>query len=279
MGNITKAAQELGYTQARVSQIINHLEEELGVPVFTRSRTGIQVLPKARSLLEKMEKTIQAEDELLKAAKSISALDNNTIRICSFGSFIRNLLPGLMSGFMEIYPHIVFKVQEYEEYVYIARQVMNNEADIAFVVQQNFEQFEQFEFLPLIKDAYVVVMPQGHPLSEEEEIDIQQLRKYQFIVPNEGLNNEILCEVIQTCKTVSNFEGKLLNDSMTIGLVEKGWGISIIPELFMRNVGAKIVRRPLKGDYYRVIGMGTKLTADVSPAGRKFIRFVKDYYK
>nr|MCR5022019.1 LysR family transcriptional regulator [Ruminococcus sp.] len=43
IGNITKAAELLGYTQSGISRIIGKLEEELGTPIVTRNRTGIEL--------------------------------------------------------------------------------------------------------------------------------------------------------------------------------------------------------------------------------------------
>ncbi|WP_239459548.1 helix-turn-helix domain-containing protein [Limosilactobacillus coleohominis] len=39
-GSFTKAAAELGYTQSSVSQLVASLENELGIKMLIRSRTG-----------------------------------------------------------------------------------------------------------------------------------------------------------------------------------------------------------------------------------------------
>ncbi|MGG1252000.1 LysR family transcriptional regulator [Brevibacillus agri] len=40
-GSFTRAAEEIGFTQSAVSQMIQSLEKELGVSLFHRSRNGI----------------------------------------------------------------------------------------------------------------------------------------------------------------------------------------------------------------------------------------------
>ena len=44
-GSFTKAAEELGYTQSAVSQMIQTLEEELSTTLISRSRKGITLTP------------------------------------------------------------------------------------------------------------------------------------------------------------------------------------------------------------------------------------------
>ena len=41
LGNLTKTAELLGYTQPAVSRMISELEKEWGITLFTRSRTGV----------------------------------------------------------------------------------------------------------------------------------------------------------------------------------------------------------------------------------------------
>ena len=57
LGNLTRAAEQLGYTQSGLSYVIKTLETELGFPLLVRSRTGVRptedcqrILPLLRDL-------------------------------------------------------------------------------------------------------------------------------------------------------------------------------------------------------------------------------------
>ena len=59
LGSFTRAADELGVTQAAVSRQIRHLEELLGFPLFLRLHRSIQLTPKGQVLYETMFDTLQ----------------------------------------------------------------------------------------------------------------------------------------------------------------------------------------------------------------------------
>lgn len=51
LGNLTKAASELGYTQSGASHQIKSVEEELGIKILQRDRSGTKLTTEGRLLL------------------------------------------------------------------------------------------------------------------------------------------------------------------------------------------------------------------------------------
>ena len=45
LGNFTRAAEQLGYSQSAVSQMVKTLESELGATLIERRKDGIAILP------------------------------------------------------------------------------------------------------------------------------------------------------------------------------------------------------------------------------------------
>ena len=50
-GNLSRAADFLGYTQPAVSQMISSMEDEFAVKLLIRSRTGVRLTPEGERLL------------------------------------------------------------------------------------------------------------------------------------------------------------------------------------------------------------------------------------
>ena len=67
------------------------------------------------------------------------------------------------------------------------------------------------------------------------------------------------------------------NDYAIINLVAEGLGVSILPELLLRNYRSGAVAMPMDPPQYRMLGMGVPQLKAVSPATRNFMRYVRDY--
>ena len=63
-------------------------------------------------------------------------------------------------------------------------------------------------------------------------------------------------------------------DFAIMAMVEKGMGISILPDLILQRVPYKIEIRPLKEPYYRSIGLAMKNRKNLTPAVQKFIEYL-----
>ena len=50
-GNITAAAEDLGYTASGASRAIQSLEQEIGFPLLERSRIGVSATQECRKIL------------------------------------------------------------------------------------------------------------------------------------------------------------------------------------------------------------------------------------
>lgn len=85
-GSFSRAAEELGYTQSAVSQMVRSLEEELHTTLFIRSRHGVSLTANGEELLPHIRNICNAHRMLWDRQKEILGLQEGTIRIGSIAS-------------------------------------------------------------------------------------------------------------------------------------------------------------------------------------------------
>lgn len=59
-----------------------------------------------------------------------------------------------------------------------------------------------------------------------------------------------------------------------MAMVEKGMGVSILPDMILKDIPYKIEIRSLEKPYYRSIGLAVKKQSHLTPAVKKFIEYL-----
>lgn len=128
---ISQAAKELGYSQSAVSQTIKSLEEELETTLFIRQKSGVILSKDGHAYLPYL-KSVQASLANLRTKKQeMKGLDQAILRIGTFTSISRHLLPSLMKEFIEMYPNVQFELYQ-SEYTNIEQQLLEGSLDLGF---------------------------------------------------------------------------------------------------------------------------------------------------
>ncbi len=223
IGNITKAAEILGYTQSGISRIIGKLEEELGTSIVTRNRTGIELRDHAKPLIDTISQIVRLEDQLCQISDNIQKNSSNTIRIATFRTAAVEIIPQLIKGYCEVDPLVHFEITERGRFSYVEEELQSGRVDLAFTA--DFACADQ-GFLPLVRDYYYAVLPEGHPLCREKVVTAPMLSSYPFLISDAAEENENLRSYIALLRDQSDLvRMKMLDDSMTVSMVEKGLGI------------------------------------------------------
>lgn len=100
--NMTKAAEELYVSQSSLSQYLTKLEQEIGTPLFFRTKGELTLTPAGKLYTEAAEKVIHIKTQLY---KDISSLDNKghiTIGVTS--QFGLRALTEIIPKFKAAYP-------------------------------------------------------------------------------------------------------------------------------------------------------------------------------
>lgn len=269
-GSFTKAAKELNYAQSSVSKMIADLEKEWGVTLLERNRKGLyltssgeQILPYVRTVLQDFQKLEGYIDQL-------HGVQTGTVRIGTFASVAINWLPNIFAEFQRDYPGIDCEMflGDYEE---VEQWIEEGRVDCGFI---RMPSTTKLDTILLKEDAYKVVLPMGHPLAALEKINIKKLDKQPFFLLEQGGKTEVT-ELLEKKQVHPNIRFTTWEDFAIMSMVEKGLGISILPEMILQRIPYKIEIRPLEEPYYRKICIAMKNGKRITPATQKFIEYLK----
>lgn len=274
LGSLSKASEELGYTQSGISHMMQSLEDEVGFPLMIRTSSGIFPNSEGEMLLPIIRQLLNTNESLEQSIAKIKGADTGHIRIASFSSMAIYWLPNIISAFQKDYPNVEIQIIEGGA-DRIDAMMDNHEADMClYTGGEN----RPFDWLPLCRDELLALLPPGHPLTERDAVPIEAFQNEQFIMPLAGYDYEVH-HVLDRLEHYPHIRFSACNDYAIISLVTAGLGVSILPELLLRNYQNDAVAMPLDPPQYRILGMGVPQLKSVSPVTRNFMRYVQDYAK
>ncbi|MGG1677791.1 LysR family transcriptional regulator [Neobacillus sp. NRS-1170] len=272
-GSFTKAAEELGYTQSAISQMVHSLEEELSTTLILRSRTGITLTPDGEEFLPFIKNICNSHRELQEKLKEMEGLNSGLIRIGTFSSVSCHWLPGLIKDFKQKYPNVQFELHQ-GDYTDIFHWIKDGSVDFGFV---NPKSVSNLTTIPLQEDEMLAVLPIEHPLAAHHKVSLKELTNDPYILLDEGEISEPLT-IFNQHNFQPNIQYRVYDDYSIMSMIEQGLGISILPKLVLSRCPYKIVAKSISPSVVRTISLAYKDKRVLPIASRYFIDFIMERY-
>lgn len=253
-GSLTAAADELGYTQSGLTHMMNSLEEELGVKLLVRSKSGVLLSTAGQELLPLMRSVAESVDELEQMAEKVRMKSVTNLRLGAFSSVAGHWLPGIISEMRQINPSlgVSIQVKPIDE---IYEAVRRDELDCAIISYQA-ALCSGLCWEPLEKDPLMAILPADHEFSgdsfpvksfEGEEFLMPSYRFDMDILPLFGTNGSKINPIIRYTN---------LDDAAIASMVAHGLGLSILSELIVKSIKEQGIRAlPLEPAADRSMGV------------------------
>lgn len=272
--SFSDAARVMGYTQSAVSQMIKALEEELGVTLLLRSRTGVTLTREGELLLPYIRDVANAHRMLSEQAANFHGLQSGTIRIGTFTSVSSRLLPPVMKAFKEAHPNLRFELHQ-GVYSEIEEWVRTGVVDFGFT---DASRVTPFVCEPVFRDTMLAVLPEGHPLGENIFVQVGQLKREPFILLDEGRGGGIVHDMVAAHPEI-DVQYHVADDYSILTMVENRLGIAILPELVLKNTNHRVIARQLQPQLRRTLGVIYPKREGLSTAARAFLRELRTALK
>lgn len=269
-GSFSITAQQLGYSQSAVSQAVKSLEEELETKLFIRKREGLILTKDGEDYLPYIRSIVASEENLGKKKREKDGLVDEVIRIGTFTSVSRNLLPQLLSRFHEEYPQTKFVLRQ-GEYDNIHSWIKDGEVDFAFI---NPENFDDIYAEVIYHDSMKAVLWKQHPLSEKKEVHLKDLIHDPLIVLDEG-KKSVALEAFKQHDLCPQIAYQVYDDYSILEMVKQKMGISIMYGLVLAGFEDEVCVKQIKEPIERTIALACEDPDVLSYSARRLFRYIQ----
>ena len=272
LGSLSKAAEELGYTQSGISHMMQSLEEEVGFPLLVRTSAGIQPNHEGELLLPVIRQLLNTSESLEQHIAKIKGADTGRIRVAAYTSVATYWLPGIIRDFQKDYPNVEIQIIEMGSGA-IEQIMRERKADLCIYAGG---EGQEFEWVPLCRDRMLALVPPEHPLARQDCVPLEALLTEKFIMPMPDYDGEVRY-ILNKLPRWPQILFSACSDYAIINMVTEGLGVSILPELLLKNYGHSAVALPMDPPQERMLGMGVPQLRTASPVTRNFMEYVKRY--
>ncbi|WP_051591229.1 LysR family transcriptional regulator [Bacillus sp. UNC438CL73TsuS30] len=270
--SFTKAGEQIGLSQSAVSQAIAALESELNIKLLNRHRNGISVTEIGERITSLIKDLLTIKTKIVNEASGMTAVETGTIKIGSISGMSTKLLPGMISSFKKRFPGVDVTLYEgnYEE---VKNWIKLSVIDVGVVTEEKHE----FEFIPLLQDKMVVIVPEQHPLGNQSPILVKEIGSEPLIMPKEC--DRLLRAVYREQGITPNIQFEVSDIATIIAMVQEGVGITILPELAIPSTLPKVTPSYLSPQVYQNLGLEVRSSEYISPVLTAFIHEAQEFTK
>jgi DNA-binding transcriptional LysR family regulator len=229
-GNLTRAAVQLHLTQPAVSLQIKHLQETLGVTLFTRTSHGLSLTRDGQALLPHAERALAAASDVQRAAAALRHEVRGRLRIGTIldPAFLR--LGGFLKQLVETWPHIETALRHGMS-GWVLEQVRAGELDVGYYIglpSDDDTRDVAFHAVTLTHFQYRVLAPAGWKDRVKGARDWRSLAALPWIwTPPASAHNRLLSRCFDEAGVKPVKVAEVDQEPSMLDLVKSGVGLTL----------------------------------------------------
>lgn len=263
--SLTRASEELGYTQSAISQMIKGLEDDLGLRLLIRDRSGVRLTDTGRELLPSIRAVCEANDNVYRLATELHNFEGNLLRIGLPNGLLSTPLIELLQTFSMEEPKLQLTLHQGTT-GQLTRQLERGEVDGLFLpLRLNLP---WAEYLDIGTETLLAFFPYTHPV-EEGNFPLTALKNTVLILP-EGPIGELIQTALLERNVIPQRIVHAQSDTAALSMVQAGLGIAFLPDSLTAAPG--IVTRSTEPSMARKLLFYYNTKQSQSNATRQLIR-------
>ncbi len=279
LGSFVRAARALNLSQPALSRRIQKLEESLGTALLERSTRHVALTMVGRDFLPKVQRFLDEFENSVLSIRDLGARSGGVVSIAAVPTTVFYFLPHAIARFSQAYPRIRIRILDIGANEGL-EAVARGEADfgINFVGASH----PDIDFSGLAQDPFVLACRHDHALASRKQVTWAELAGHRVITVGRNSGNRVLIDnALAQSGTRLTWSYEVTHLSGSLGLVEAGLGVAVLPQLATPARGHPILRTvPLvEPQITRTIGVVQRRGATLSPAAAQLLGMLLEMWK
>lgn len=247
--HFSRAAERCHVSQPTLSTQIRKLEEELGVQLVERNPRQVMLTPVGEEIVDRARTIISEVEAMHAIARRSRDPHSGTVRIGIFPTLAPYLLPHVVPTIRQQFPRLTLRLfeEKTEDVLEMLHQGRLDAGLLALPVDE-----EGLHVRRLFEEPFVLAMPEQHPLSRLEQVELGDLEDQELLLLEDGhcLRDQAL-EVCHLAGAHEQLDFHATSMETLRQMVAAGTGVTLMPTLAVKppvahtdNVSTRPFREP-----------------------------------
>ncbi|MCM2416902.1 LysR family transcriptional regulator [Streptomyces sp. RKAG293] len=276
-GNLTRAAERLFVSQPALTKQIRHLEAQLGVPLFTRSRAGMALTEPGRALAERVPALLADWDQVLRETKGAAGRAARVLRIGFMASAANEATQHIIAAFTHRRPGWRVEMRQ-ASWSNPSAGLTGGDVDVA-LLRLPFPGQDALRVESLFTEPRWVALPAAHPFATRDLIPFPDLWDEPFVAaPTEsGWWRDHWLATDERDGHPVRIGAVTDQPDDWLSAIANGYGVALAPESAARFYARPGVSyRPVSGVSPSQVGVAWAPADDTDPVIQDFVRCCLD---
>jgi len=189
--SLSAAAKNLHISQSALSQIVNQLEDELEMTLFTRSKKGAIPTFQGNAIISKANEMLEKVQEFYHTARLYQSFEGE-LRIAAIPG-IMPILVQTVASYKNDYPNIqVSMVQRSTQEIIEDVRKHKIEAGLIAMSSKYQNEISGLTFEPIVSGEVEAIVSKDSPIAEKSFITAADMKRYPFVLYNDDYIKEFV---------------------------------------------------------------------------------------
>lgn len=230
--NITRASEILNISQPAVTKHIKNLEDQLGTPLFIRTKKGVVLNECGKKIFLNVKQALTLLEESEKEIGKYKTMDKGTIKIGISTTLTKKYLLKYLEKFHTKYPNIIVDIYT-DPTKDLINKLKNGSIDL---IISKFPQIIDYdlEYIKLGETKYIFVANKNYSSLLNRKVKVEELKSYPVILQKSPSNSRVSVENYFKENNIKlEPTMNIASSSLVVDFIKMGYGIGYVTKLYV----------------------------------------------